>query len=84
MPVLQGQLHVLGIYAGEGSTRLRDSETVVLLMELQRLIHRCYLFSKKSWAVFLRETGYLPEHVILRSIRAGVSKRTVHWMTFNY
>jgi hypothetical protein len=44
------------------------------LIILRRLIDLCFLFSKKSFPVFLELAGFSQEDVFIEEPKAGVSK----------
>lgn len=70
--LLQGNLHVASVYAGNESIQLNGPEIIVELNNLLRLLTLCMLFSKKTFPVFLESAGYSEEEVLLQKPKAGV------------
>lgn len=70
---LQGNLAVASIYAGEDSLQLKGPEITAELRYLLRLLTLCWHFSKKPFPLFLEETGFSQEDVLLQEPKAGVS-----------
>lgn len=71
--IFKGNLQVASVYGGDGSLQLRGDEIVSELRYLLTLLTLCWHFSKKSFPLFLKETGYCPEDVLLQEPKAGVS-----------
>lgn len=71
--IMQGNLHVSGIFGGAESLQLKGSEIVSELGYLLELLTLCWHFSKKPFPLFLEETGYSQEDVLLQEPKAGVS-----------
>nr|POE64569.1 sn1-specific diacylglycerol lipase alpha [Quercus suber] len=71
----QGQLHVGSVFGGKDSLRLEGGpdKTVELRCHL-KLLTLCWHFSKKPFPVFLKETGYSAENVLLQEPKAGILK----------
>nr|XP_043618488.1 uncharacterized protein LOC122590220 [Erigeron canadensis] len=70
----QGHLHVSSVFGGEESLQLTGPEIVFELRYLLDLLTLCWHFSKKTFPVFLEETGFLPEHVLIQEPKAGILK----------
>lgn len=70
---LQGNLHVANVFAGEESLQLKGPEITAELRHLLNLLTLCWHFSKKPFPLFLEETGYSKENVLLQEPKAGVS-----------
>ncbi|XAR49877.1 hypothetical protein NMG60_11004047 [Bertholletia excelsa] len=70
----QGNLHVAGIFGGGESLQLKGPEITAELRYLLNLLTLCWHFSKKPFALFLEETGYSKENVILQEPKAGILK----------
>ena len=70
---LQGNLHVSSVFGGEDSTQLKGSEITAELRYLLNLLTLCWHFSKKPFPLFLEETGYTDENVLLQEPKVGVS-----------
>ena len=70
---LQGNYHVGSEFCGKDSVQLKGSEITVELKYLLNLLTLCWHFSKKPFPLFLEETGYTEENVLLREAKAGVS-----------
>lgn len=70
--LLQGNLHVASLYAGNDSIQLKSPEIIAELNILLRLLTLCMLFSKKTFLVFLESAGYSEEQVLLQKPKAGV------------
>ncbi|KAL3692219.1 hypothetical protein R1sor_005870 [Riccia sorocarpa] len=70
----QGHLHVAGVFAGEGNTRLKGPLVIAELKELLRLLLGCMHFSKKPFPMFLEATGYSKDHVLVQEGKAGLLK----------
>lgn len=70
--ILQGNLQVAGVYAGENCVQLKGPEIVHQLYYYLRLLTLCMLFSKKPFPVFLSSAGFSEAHVLLQKPKAGV------------
>lgn len=70
----QGILHVSREFGGNGSTQLKGPEIAAELRYLLNLLTLCWHFSKKPFPLFLQETGYSQEDVILQEPKAGILK----------
>lgn len=70
----QGNLHVASIYAGDDSLQLRGPEITAELRYLLKLLTLCWHFSKKPFSLFLEETGYSEEDVLLHEPKAALLK----------
>lgn len=70
----QGNLHVSSVYGGTESLQLKGSEIISELRYLLELLTLCWHFSKKPFPVFLEETGYSQEDVLLQEPKAGILK----------
>ncbi|EFJ33287.1 hypothetical protein SELMODRAFT_167667 [Selaginella moellendorffii] len=69
----QGHLHVASVFAGDGC-QLTGLEVVNTLKELLRLLLICLHFSKKPFPLFLEETGFSKDQVILQEPKAALLK----------
>uniref|UniRef100_A0A0R0ISW8 Tify domain-containing protein n=1 Tax=Glycine max TaxID=3847 RepID=A0A0R0ISW8_SOYBN len=70
----QGNYHVGSEFCGKDSVQLKGSEITVELKYLLNLLTLCWHFSKKPFPLFLEETGYTEENVLLREAKAGILK----------
>lgn len=70
----QGNLHVANVYGGEESLQLKGPEIKAELRYLLNLLTLCWHFSKKPFPLFLQETGYSEENVLLQEPKAGILK----------
>ncbi|KAL8537823.1 hypothetical protein ACS0TY_012813 [Phlomoides rotata] len=70
----QGNLHVGREFGGKDSIQLKGSEIAAELRYLLNLLTLCWHFSKKPFPLFLEETGYSQEDVILQEPKAGILK----------
>ncbi|TVU03708.1 hypothetical protein EJB05_50739 [Eragrostis curvula] len=70
----QGNLSVASIYAGDESVELKGSEVIADLKYLLNLLTLCWHFSKKPFPLFLEETGYSAEDVLMQEPKAGILK----------
>ncbi|KAG5016931.1 hypothetical protein JHK85_023067 [Glycine max] len=68
----QGNYHVGSEFCGKDSVQLKGSEITVELKYLLNLLTLCWHFSKKPFPLFLEETGYTEENVLLREAKAGI------------
>ena len=72
--MLQGNLSVASIYAGNDSVELKGAEVIADLKYLLNLLTLCWHFSKKPFPLFLEATGYTTEDVLMQEPKAGVSE----------
>ncbi|GER45048.1 lipase class 3 family protein [Striga asiatica] len=70
----QGNLHVSREFGGKDSLQLEGPEIAAELRYLLNLLTLCWHFSKKPFPLFLEETGYSQEDVILQEPKAGILK----------
>ncbi|CAK9179860.1 unnamed protein product [Ilex paraguariensis] len=70
----QGNLHVSSIFGAKDSLQLKGPEMAAELRYLLNLLTLCWHFSKKPFEVFLEETGYPQENVLLQEPKAGILK----------
>ncbi|KAF5733493.1 hypothetical protein HS088_TW17G01037 [Tripterygium wilfordii] len=70
----QGNLNVSSVYGGKDSIQLKAEEIVDELKHLLQLLTLCWHFSKKPFPLFLEETGYSEENVLLQEAKAGILK----------
>ncbi|XP_018835048.1 uncharacterized protein LOC109001971 isoform X1 [Juglans regia] len=70
----QGNLHVASVFGGKDSLLLKGPDIAAELRYLLNLLTLCWHFSKKPFPVFLEETGYSKESVILQEPKAGILK----------
>ncbi|KAD0819410.1 hypothetical protein E3N88_43661 [Mikania micrantha] len=70
----QGNLHVSGVFGGKESQQLAGPEIVSELRYLLDLLTLCWHFSKKTFPVFLEETGFSTEDVLIQEPKAGILK----------
>ncbi|KAL8171623.1 hypothetical protein V2J09_023427 [Rumex salicifolius] len=70
----QGNLHVERVFGGKDSIRLKGPEIVAELKDLLNLLTLCWHFSKKPFPLFLEETGYSSEDVLIQEPKAGILK----------
>ncbi|KAI7735807.1 hypothetical protein M8C21_000569 [Ambrosia artemisiifolia] len=70
----QGNLHVSSVFGGEESLQLAGPEIVSELRYLLDLLTLCWHFSKKTFPVFLEETGFSSEDVLIQEPKAGILK----------
>lgn len=71
--LLQGNLCVHDIFGGNDSVQLKGLEIAAELKYLLSLLTLCWHFSKKPFALFLEETGYTEEDVLIQEPKAGVT-----------
>ena len=69
----QGHLHVASVFGGKDSFELKGPDITAELRYLLNLLTLCWHFSKKPFPLFLEETGYDEEDVLLQEPKAGVS-----------
>ncbi|PIA43137.1 hypothetical protein AQUCO_02000516v1 [Aquilegia coerulea] len=70
----QGNLQVASVYGGNDSVQLTGPEVISELKYLLKLLTLCWHFSKKPFPLFLEETGYSQEDVLLQEPKAGILK----------
>ncbi|KAL5757355.1 hypothetical protein ACOSP7_019966 [Xanthoceras sorbifolium] len=70
----QGHLHVSSVFGGKDSIQLQGPEITAELKDLLNLLTLCWHFSKKPFHLFLEETGYAEENVLLQEPKAGILK----------
>ncbi|XP_076885006.1 uncharacterized protein LOC143534388 [Bidens hawaiensis] len=70
----QGNLHVSSVFGGKDSLQLAGPEIVSKLRYLLYLLTLCWHFSKKTFPVFLEETGFSTEDVLIQEPKAGILK----------
>ncbi|XP_021716549.1 uncharacterized protein LOC110684404 [Chenopodium quinoa] len=70
----QGNLCVQDVFGGNDSVQLKGPEIAVELKYLLKLLNLCWHFSKKPFPLFLEETGYTLEDVLLQEPKAGILK----------
>ncbi|KAJ1407074.1 Mono-/di-acylglycerol lipase, N-terminal [Sesbania bispinosa] len=70
----QGNYHVDSVFGGKDSVQLKGSEITAELKYLLNLLTLCWHFSKKPFPLFLEETGYTEENVLLQEPKAGILK----------
>ncbi|XP_021720438.1 uncharacterized protein LOC110688068 isoform X2 [Chenopodium quinoa] len=68
----QGNLCVQDVFGGNDSVQLKGPEIAVELKYLLKLLTLCWHFSKKPFPLFLEETGYTLEDVLLQEPKAGI------------
>lgn len=66
-------MHVSSVFGGKDSLQLVGPEIVSELRYLLYLLTLCWHFSKKTFPVFLEETGFSTEDVLIQEPKAGVS-----------
>lgn len=66
-------MNVDGVFGGIDSQQLKGSQIIAELKYLLNLLTLCWHFSKKPFPLFLEETGYSEENVLLQEPKAGVS-----------
>ncbi|KAK6911846.1 Fungal lipase-like domain [Dillenia turbinata] len=70
----QGNLLVSSVFGGSDSVQLKGPEITAELRYLLNLLTLCWHFSKKPFPLFLEETGYSQENVLLQEPKAGLLK----------
>ncbi|XP_062155840.1 uncharacterized protein LOC133863768 isoform X2 [Alnus glutinosa] len=70
----QGNLHVGSVFGGKDSLLLEGPDITAELGYLLNLLTLCWHFSKKPFPLFLEETGYSKENVLLQEPKAGILK----------
>lgn len=76
--MMQGNLQVASVYAGDDCVQLKGPDIIADMKHYLSLLTCCILFSKKPFPVFLESAGYTQEDVILREPKAGVCKFVLH------
>lgn len=64
---------LLTVFGGRDSLQLKGSEITAELKYLLNLLTLCWHFSKKPFPLFLEETGYTEENVLIQEPKAGAS-----------
>ncbi|XP_010465288.1 PREDICTED: uncharacterized protein LOC104745679 [Camelina sativa] len=70
----QGLLHVDRVFGGKDSIELKGPEVATELRYLLHLLTLCWHFSKKAFPLFLEETGFTKENVLIHEPKAGILK----------
>ncbi|XP_052183752.1 uncharacterized protein LOC127795860 isoform X2 [Diospyros lotus] len=70
----QGNLHVASVFGGKESLQIKGPEIIAELKYFLNLLTLCWHFSKKPFSLFLEETGYSKEDVLLQEPKAGILK----------
>ncbi|CAA7024635.1 unnamed protein product [Microthlaspi erraticum] len=70
----QGLLHVDRVFGGEESIELKGPEVANELRYYLHLLTLCWHFSKKPFSLFLEETGFTKEDVLIHEPKAGILK----------
>ncbi|KAF7843609.1 Sn1-specific diacylglycerol lipase alpha [Senna tora] len=70
----QGNFHVESVFGGKDSLQLKGPDITAELKYLLNLLTLCWHFSKKPFPLFLEETGYSEENVLLQEPKAGILK----------
>lgn len=70
----QGNLQVHSVFGGEDSVQLKGDEITLELRYFLHLLTLCWHFSKKPFPLFLEETGFSQENVLLQEPKAGILK----------
>ncbi|XVF86923.1 hypothetical protein PTKIN_Ptkin18bG0079900 [Pterospermum kingtungense] len=70
----QGHLHVASVFGSKESIELKGPDIISELRYLLNLLTLCWHFSKKPFPLFLEETGYTEEDVLLQEPKAGILK----------
>ncbi|CAN0877916.1 Diacylglycerol lipase-alpha, partial [Linum grandiflorum] len=70
----QGNLLVAEVFGGKDSLQLKGPEIAAELKYLLHLLTLCWHFSKKPFPLFLDETGFSEESVLLQEPKAGILK----------
>ncbi|XP_022721620.1 uncharacterized protein LOC111279021 isoform X7 [Durio zibethinus] len=68
----QGHMHVASVFGGKDSIDLKGPDITAELRYLLNLLTLCWHFSKKPFPLFLEETGYDEEDVLLQEPKAGI------------
>lgn len=61
------------VFGGNDTVQLKGPQIVMELKYLLNLLTLCWHFSKKPFPLFLEETGYTAEDVLLQEPKAGVN-----------
>ncbi|KAK1362744.1 Lipase class 3 protein [Heracleum sosnowskyi] len=69
----QGNLQVHSVFGGEDSVQLKGDEITSELRYFLHLLTLCCHFSKKPFPLFLEETGFSQENVLLQEPKSGVT-----------
>ncbi|XWS12164.1 hypothetical protein CRYUN_Cryun37aG0066400 [Craigia yunnanensis] len=70
----QGHLHVASVFGGKDSIELKGPDITAELRYFLNLLTLCWHFSKKPFPLFLEETGYAEEDVLLQEPKAAILK----------
>ncbi|KAK4788642.1 hypothetical protein SAY86_019961 [Trapa natans] len=70
----QGNLHLSSVFGGDDCLQLKGLDIVAEISYLLKLLTLCWHFSKKPFPLFLQETGYFEENVLLQEPKAGILK----------
>ncbi|KAL2933029.1 Sn1-specific diacylglycerol lipase alpha [Bienertia sinuspersici] len=70
----QGNLCVEDVFGGNDSVQLKGPAIIAELKYLLNLLTLCWHFSKKPFPLFLEETGYSEDDVLLQEPKAGILK----------
>ncbi|KAJ4886730.1 hypothetical protein Rs2_26478 [Raphanus sativus] len=70
----QGLLHVDRVFGGEDSIELKGPEVADELRYYLHLLTLCWHFSKKTFPLFLEETGFAKDNVLIHEPKAGILK----------
>ncbi|KAK9131433.1 hypothetical protein Sjap_011920 [Stephania japonica] len=70
----QGNFQVSSVFGGKDCVRLEGPEIIDELRLLLKLLTLCWHFSKKPFPLFLEETGYSLEDVLLQEPKSGILK----------
>ncbi|XP_020232168.1 uncharacterized protein LOC109812587 [Cajanus cajan] len=70
----QGNCQIDSVFCGNDSVQLKGSEITAELKYFLNLLTLCWHFSKKPFPLFLEETGYTEQNVLLREAKAGILK----------
>ncbi|CAL1376385.1 unnamed protein product [Linum trigynum] len=70
----QGNLLVAEVFGSKDSMQLEGPEIAAELKYLLHLLTLCWHFSKKPFPLFLEETGFSVENVLLQEPKAGILK----------
>lgn len=70
----QGNLQVHSVFGGNDSLQLKGADITSELRYFLNLLTLCWHFSKKPFPLFLEETGFSQENVLLQEPKAGILK----------
>ncbi|KAM7253682.1 hypothetical protein ACFE04_021836 [Oxalis oulophora] len=70
----QGNLLVSSVFGGKDCIQLSGPQLIEQLKYLLNLLTLCWHFSKKPFPLFLEETGFSEENVLLQEPKAGILK----------